>query len=467
MEAMNRTCIRLVLIFVASWTFSAQVSRACSCSEGGPGTCPEFKKTGTSFVGTVIDIENPADERSGADQSGVSRYRFRVDENIHRVDVKEVDVYSGRGGADCSYHFQLGKTYFVNPYRKDGRFFATICSDTRPVENAEPLLSELRARRDGKSYASVYGVLRRRQRAYAWTSYEDYDRPLIGVAVELRGENQTLSAQTDQSGIYRFYGVSAGTYYFAATLPPNLKLAQTILNDPIPPITVPDHACYQVNINALPTGRIRGRVIGADGRPLKNADVALFRQDRYKEAEMGWWEFQSEEQGYFEFDLVTPGKYVVVFHNSNRSDPDIPYPRTFYPDSPDFDRALPITIGEGQQVLNADIHVAGGSPTRRLTVRVNWSESPTPDDVYVTATASAGDSPLAKEVSPGVYQLTLFRGVRYTVFAEQDCGLRWDGDTGTPIGARGTERIEVEGSDNRTEEITLSLQDKTCKPYTR
>jgi hypothetical protein len=141
--------------------FSAEASWACSCSRLAPGACPGFREAGTNFVGTVIDIENPPDEQRGADQTGLSRYRFRVDENIIGVDSKEVDVYSGRGGADCSYHFQRGESYFVNPYAKDGRFFATICSDTQPTADAEPLLSELRARRDGKKYASLYGVLRR------------------------------------------------------------------------------------------------------------------------------------------------------------------------------------------------------------------------------------------------------------------------------------------------------------------
>lgn len=283
--------------------------------------------------------------------------------------------------------------------------------------------------------------------------------------MELHGENHLLSTQTDQNGVYRFYEVPADKYHFAAAQPPNLELAQTILSDPLPPIAIPDHACYQEDIDALPTGRIRGRVIGPDGMPLENADVALFRKDRYKETDMGWWEFQDAEKGYFEFDHVTPGTYVVVFHNSNRADPDIPYSRSFYPGRPDLETALPITVEEGQQILDADIHVISGPPTRLLTVRVNWSESPTPDDVYVTARANAGDNPLAKKLSPGVYQLTLFRGVLYTIFAEQDCGLRWEGNTGIPIGGRESGRIEINGSDNRTAEITLSLKDKTCKPY--
>lgn len=72
-------------------------------------------------------------------------------------------------------------------------------------------------------------------------------------------------------------------------------------------------------------GRITGRVINPDGLPLKNADVELFRRERYKDTQTGWWTVQSDEMGYFEFDHVTPGLYVTVFNNSNKFDPNLPW----------------------------------------------------------------------------------------------------------------------------------------------
>jgi hypothetical protein len=129
-----------------------------------------LKATGPSFVGTVIDIENPPDDRRGAlAQSGLSRYRFRVDENISGFEEKEVDVYSGRGTGDCSYHFRMGQSYFVAPYKAElndlygtepGKLVAVICTETQPAANASALLAELRARKRG---STVEGVLRTKQ----------------------------------------------------------------------------------------------------------------------------------------------------------------------------------------------------------------------------------------------------------------------------------------------------------------
>jgi hypothetical protein len=72
-----------------------------------------LKATGSGFVGCVIEIENPADERRVADQSGLSRYRFRVDENISGFDEKEVDAYSYEVRRIFKYFFIGNRTRVV------------------------------------------------------------------------------------------------------------------------------------------------------------------------------------------------------------------------------------------------------------------------------------------------------------------------------------------------------------------
>jgi hypothetical protein len=417
------------------------------------------------FLGTVTDIENPPDESRGADQSGTSRYRFRVDENISGITAKEVNVYSGRGGGDCSVHFQLGHAYLVNPYSNKGTLTAGICSETQAIETAGPLLSELRARRDGKRYASIYGIVEKQQRPYAATSYEGYDQPLPDVQVELIGAGKRLSVKTDSKGAYRFYDVPAGAYRFSVDVPANLEMAQSTLSRSIPPFQLPAGACYQNDLIAAPTARIRGRVLGPDGAPIKNVGVALFRSDRYSERETGWWEYQGEGKGYFEFKNVAPGAYLLVVHNSDRPDPDEPFARTFYPSALDLNSAAPVVVGDGEQILNADIHVKPDRATREIMVRVNWMDKPVPDDVYVHARAGDGEQLYAEKLSPGAYKVSIFREGHYIVSAEQDCGVRVVGNTAYPVGQRETPQVSVDGSDERSGEINLSLQTNTCTPY--
>jgi hypothetical protein len=262
-HSVNRSLGRLFAVVLAFGTFCAHRSLACSCGSlpNAPGNCREWKAAGPSFVGTVIDIENPPDEGRGADQNGLSRYRFRVDENISGFEEKEVDVYSGRGGGDCSYHFRLGQSYFVTPYRRTlaeivvpyrvgaqtGEWMAGICTETQPAASAAALLAELRARKRG---STVEGILRTKQPS----SENDHGMP--NITVELRGKETTLSTQTDVDGVYRFTGIHPGKYQFVVKLPPDFPSLANTPGDNPSSITIADQTCYAKDIDALRVPRI-------------------------------------------------------------------------------------------------------------------------------------------------------------------------------------------------------------------
>jgi hypothetical protein len=250
---MSRAWIRISIALFVVTTFCAERLSACSCvvvADPHAANCSTLEPIGPSFVGTVIDIENPADERSGADQSGLSRYRFRIDENISGFEQKAVDIYSGRGGGDCSYHFRMGESYFVAPYKgtaaltaiygaEPGKLMAGICTATQPISSASALLKELRARKGGG--ATVMGVLRTEP------GPDDYNHRIPDATVELRTATTTLSTQTDIGGVYYFYGVSRATYQFAVKLPADFQLAKDKAAL-LPSITIADQPCYAKDI---------------------------------------------------------------------------------------------------------------------------------------------------------------------------------------------------------------------------
>jgi hypothetical protein len=250
-----------IAVFIVG-TICAGSSFACSCGAGPPtSNCSDLKPIGPSFIGTVIFIENPPDERTGADEAGLSRYRFRVDENISGFEEKEVDVYSGRGQADCSYHFGLGKSYFVSPYTTPEsvlthpaevpteKLMAGICTQTRPLESAAALLQELRARKKGG--ATVLGVLRTEP------GPDDYNHRIPDATLELRAENTTLSTQTDIGGVYRFDGVPVGRYQFVVRLPAEWQVAGN--KAPVlPSIAIADKPCYAKDIYTRSTAQTEG-----------------------------------------------------------------------------------------------------------------------------------------------------------------------------------------------------------------
>ena len=362
--------MRFLVVLLVGLTTSGGVS-ACSCVTVGnpdPTPCARISPTEVIFVGTVLDIENPPYEVSSENpEAPLSRYRFRVDESISGLRAgQEIDIYSGRGGADCSYHFAKGQQYLVFPYRgpANDRLFATICSDTRPINEAQAMLPQLRAARDSDRVASIYGLLQISQQPYLSVTDGPSPEPLRDTQIELWDGDHVFESNTNSEGMFAIYSVPPGVYHLRATLPPNVEFARPIVNDPPAPITLVAGACSEYNVTALPTSRIRGRVIGPNGAPLRSAEVELFRPDKYQPSPllMSWQELQAEK-GFFEFLHVSPGDYILVYNNSEERETNRSGRRCFYPGVSDVARAGRIHIEAGQQVSNADIHIRGECST--------------------------------------------------------------------------------------------------------
>jgi hypothetical protein len=444
-----------VLVFLLLMFSFSQVSLAYSCATKGPEPCSGFKAADVVFVGTVLDIENPPPDDGGLGGPGISRYRFRIDENFAGAQGQEIDVYSGRGGADCSYHFRKGQQYLVFPYRnEDSRLFVGICSPTRAIDGAQAILPQLRAMRDRQRVASVYGVLRSSSQPYASAWDDDLDRILPNTRLELRSEDKTFVAVSDSNGAYAFYGVPEGEYHFTGDLPGHFEFAQEILGGPLPPLKLPAHACFESDLTALPSGRIRGRVLGPNGKPLTFAHVDLFLCAKYKIGSPGWYESQDREKGYFEFQNVSPGDYLLVYNDGGRIDADEPYPRTFYPGVSDLSSAKVIHLDPGQKVDDADINVKGGCATREITVRFVAEADGLPDINYVLGKGSDGQITSEDNISPGVYSISILKSVRYELHGEGYCSATDKKST--------TESIQVDGSDESVTNFTLIFPGPGC-----
>jgi hypothetical protein len=216
-------------------------------------------------------------------------------------------------------------------------------------------------------------------------------------------------------------------------------------------------------------------VLGPDGKPLQLARVGIYRKELYSPGQVGtyvwgtaymYWDHQNEEQDFFEFHGLAPGSYILVFNDEDRPDPDMPFPRTFYPGVTDWRLAAPITLAAGQEFLNADIRVAGEIPTREITVRVFWNGKPPAEEdfVFLSVSIAGGNRPDHigwKEASPGVYRVRLFRHEAYQFVAWKACYNADDQNSRFTEDPR-TERKIVRGDDDKTSSITLSYSGPSC-----
>jgi hypothetical protein len=242
-----------------------------------------------------------------------------------------------------------------------------------------------------------------------------------------------------------------------------MVLGELIGHDPVPPFELPRRSCFENDLYALPAGRISGKVVGPDGNPLPEARVDLYRAGRYKEGERGGiYSFQGkarpvEEWKAFGFYHLTPDDYVLVFNSANAENPDAPFPITFYPSASSLQGSQLIHLSDGQELLDADIHVSNRIPTRQITVRFDWSGR-MPTDFFpphVIAEASRGTAPYPVENGPDTYSLNLLLSAQYTIHAEAYCHL---GTTGKVETAKAT----VDGGSVSVSEVTLKFDKGGC-----
>lgn len=407
---------------------------ACSCSQQTGDFCANLQSADAVFVGTVTTVErdrpvgaaanastvHPAASNAGDPASAaVIQYHFQVSERFAGPTVAEADIFSGSDDAGCAFNFRKGVQYLVFAQRHDdGRFYSTSCGGTRPATEAIAVLPQLRAWREGKRVASVFGLLRRTDPPFL-AAPGNIGKPLAGVVVRLQSEYDRFQTSTDADGAFSFYDVHAGDYHVTAELKNPADISSQSSPGEIPEFQIPDHACHEVNVEALPTGHIRGAVLGPNGKPLPIASLELYRAGTYSNSRPGLWGFQGAT-GAFDFDHVGPGKYILVFNRPGRLNPNEPFPRAFYPGVSSASEAKPIVLREGQQLLNVTMRLKQGYPTRQVRVRLKWEGQRPSGSVTIQAKADRGENPSAEKISDGVYEIPLLGSGHYTISAYED-----------------------------------------------
>lgn len=485
-----RISLFIGLLFLIAFV-ATPAAIGCACSKAAPGACQGLQQGDVVFVGTVIAIEKPdsdipspavpsetpgseagaassasTDANSSPSYTPITRYRFHIDERFAGPEGAEVDVFSGGDDGDCGYKFKQGEQYIVfTEQGPDGRPFTTICNGTRPASEGIALIPQLRAMRNGQRVASVFGVLRRADPPFL-APPDDPDDPLPKIALHLRSNDDRFSTSTGPSGVYTFYDVHAGVYNFTANLPVRMELTQRTLTGGLPPFKIPNGACYEYNVDALPTGHIRGSVLGPDNKPLRLASVELFRAGQYDERRPGLWGFQGYK-GYFDFDHVGPGEYVIVYNRSNRVDPNSPFRRAFYPGTSSVGEARHIKLLDGQQLAKVNIKLRDGYPIRSIQVHVKWEHGRPPGNLTVMAKADDGTAnPAAEKLAEDTFQFPLLESVHYTISAWEDLDpgrAAAGGSAACAIPARiDAAPMNIDGADADAKELTLTFAAVEC-----
>lgn len=253
------------------------------------------------FVGKAVEVvEGPT-----------QRTTFAVTETLKGRVGASVPV---EGGGLCGATFVKGQSYLV--YLGDGPA-AGLCSGIDLLAHAKPGLAY--ARGAGKRTRAVL-------EGYVTVGGDSTRAPLPNIVVRA---NNKATARTDRTGAYRFE-LPPGTYTLAIA-DDRLKLVEDATVD-----LIDAKACGRRELMTMWNGRVRGRVLGVDGKPAAGVQVTLV-------ATQGANQFATTNaNGDYEVSGVPAGEYTVTAVAASTS----------------AKRASPIKLSQAALVQKIDLKLA-------------------------------------------------------------------------------------------------------------
>ncbi|HEV8202774.1 MAG TPA: carboxypeptidase regulatory-like domain-containing protein, partial [Pyrinomonadaceae bacterium] len=273
-----------------------------------------------------------------------------------------------------------------------------------------------------------------------------------GVVVVLRKSEQMnpfetmRKATTDQDGFYRIADVAPGNYEVQpsapALVPTDLKESR---GEPV--LVGEDEDVENINFSLVRGGVITGKVTDADGRPVIQQQVNIFRVEVFEQQGQQRQIFsagagQTDDRGIYRVFGLMPGRYKVgAGRGEDQFTPGFSsvrstYKQVFHPDVSDPAKATVIEVGEGTEAKDVDITLGRSLQTYAVAgrlvdekglpvpnIRLGLQRSTAQRTEYVNAlltTNSQGDF-VAEGLIPGKYGVYLF--------PNQGSGMRVDSTT--------------------------------------
>lgn len=222
------------------------------------------------------------------------------------------------------------------------------------------------------------------------------DKPAVGITVGLREARgifpleKSFRAITDQEGVYHITNVPAGTYEIQTAAPAfvnneaNIPRGKSV-------IVGEDENIEDINFTLVRGGVITGKITDADGRPLVQQTVNVYRATDFQQQQpqmrqvIAAGSVQTDDRGIYRAFGLAAGRYKVA---SGRSDDTTPgnyyepsrvvYKQVFHPDATDQTKATIIEVREGSEATNVDITMGPAIQTFSVSGRVIDAENGSP-----------------------------------------------------------------------------------------
>jgi carboxypeptidase family protein len=399
------------LILGAALAWPAAVD-ACSCV-GSSAPCSEVWPSDAVFVGQVVSTA--ASARGVVELTVIEWFRGA------RPTRSLVAIV---GKTTCAYRFEAGRSYFVYARRtQQGHLSASICSRTRPVQDAADDLAYVRSLSTivPGSPARIHGRVVLWE--YPWTNATI--KPIPGVAITATGGGRTFSVVANERGEFEVTGLPLGIYELVPT-PPNGFAADTRtveVHDPRGCGTTPLFIQYD--------GRVTGRVVDSRGTPIPALALELVREADVDPSGGSRKQFvRTSADGSFEIRRLPPDAYVLGFNSIGLRNGQLPIRHAFYPGAIERGDARALVVGAGERVRLDDFVIPDAIKLVTVNVTVVDEGGIRVRDAQLeirdpTGRAYAGGTPIITGDN-GRVTLTLLENGKYEVHATMYVGASGD-----------------------------------------
>ena len=414
---------RLVLFFAILLCIAvfSSVVRACQCVEYGTPTCAEYWRSDAVFVGHLVEIKVVQMKNYT-----YRRLRFAVEEAFRGVSGTRVDVFTVKG-TSCEMPFEKGEKYlvFASHDKRDGsdQLYTGMCSGTVPAKPASEAVDSIRRIVQQTAGESISGQI------------EEFPaRGIPGISVKVVGADRTLETTTNKEGHFSFALPGPGkfkvqfslSYQARAIIPSNaveLTRSQTEhLTTYEYDVELEKSECDYLRIqlygsNPRATATVNGRVVTADGGPLKEA--ATLHLINVAENSFDYDAYVHKGDGTYMFGRVLPGEYYLVLNPDNDAPGNIgpPYPRTFYPNVSESRDATKIVVAEGAKIENVTLRLGARMRERRVSGVAAWKDGRALLDAQIFVYHGAQRVSWVVLDETGKFDFVLYGDFNYTVQA--------------------------------------------------